>query len=432
MLVQFSVSNYKTFREKAVFSLVASNYDKKEHEDSNIFIEKDTRLLRSAVIYGANASGKTKFLEALAFMRHFIYESSKDSQKGQKIDVEPFLFNEETENSPSEFEIIFNHKNIQYRYGFEVTKQKVISEWFYQRRKIKEVEIFYREEKNIEFHKTLFSQGKFLWEKGMVRDNALLISVATQFNDEEASNITIYLNNYIKTISGISEEDIREFTLNKMMFDEKQSQIVKMLKAVDIGIEDLKIEAFDKHNLPDDMPNELKEFVKEKNIGVLDIKTYHKKYDKERKYIRNEALSFNDESAGTKKYLALTGPILDVLENGRILVVDEMDSKLHPNLVEGIVKLFNSKDINKNNAQLIFNTHNTNLLTADLFRRDQIWFTEKNQYGEASLYSLADFKGVRKTDAFENNYLKGKYGAVPFIDFESNINISMKENEKEK
>lgn len=432
MLVQFSVSNYKTFREKAVFSLVASNYDKKEHEDSNVFIEKDTRLLRSAVIYGANASGKTKFLEALAFMKHFIYESSKDSQRGQKIDVEPFLFNEETENSPSEFEIIFNHKNTQYRYGFEVTKQKVISEWFYQRRKIKEVEIFYREEKNIEFHKTLFSQGKFLWEKGMVRDNALLISVATQFNDEEASNITIYLNNYIKTISGISEEDIREFTLNKMMFDEKQSQIVKMLKAVDIGIEDLKIEAFDKHNLPDDMPNELKEFVKEKNIGVLDIKTYHKKYDKERKYIRNEALSFNDESAGTKKYLALTGPILDVLENGHTLVVDEMDSKLHPNLVEGIVKLFNSKDINRNNAQLIFNTHNTNLLTADLFRRDQIWFTEKNQYGEASLYSLADFKGVRKTDAFENNYLKGKYGAVPFIDFESNINISMKENEKEK
>lgn len=432
MLVQFSVSNYKTFREKAVFSLVASNYDKKEHEDSNIFIEKDTRLLRSAVIYGANASGKTKFLEALAFMRHFIYESSKDSQKGQKIDVEPFLFNEETENSPSEFEIIFNYKNIQYRYGFEVTKQKVISEWFYQRRKIKEVEIFYREEKNIEFHKTLFSQGKFLWEKGMVRDNALLISVATQFNDEEASNITIYLNNYIKTISGISEEDIREFTLNKMMFDEKQSQIVKMLKAVDIGIEDLKIEAFDKHNLPDDMPNDFKEFVKENNVGVLGLKTYHRKYDEQQQFIKNEVLPFGDESAGTQKYLALTGPILDVLENGHTLVVDEMDSKLHPNLVEGIVKLFNSKDINKNNAQLIFNTHNTNLLTADLFRRDQIWFTEKNQYGEASLYSLADFKGVRKTDAFENNYLKGKYGAVPFIDFESNINISMKENGKEK
>lgn len=431
MLVQFSVSNYKTFREKAVFSFVASNYDKKEQEENSVFVEKDIRLLKSAAIYGANASGKTKFLEALVFMRHFAYKSSKDSQKGQKIDVEPFLFNEETENAPSEFEIIFNHKDIQYRYGFEITQQEVVSEWFYQRKKIKEVEIFYREGKNIEFHNTLFSKGKFVWKEGVVRDNVLLISAASQFNDEIAGIVVEYLMNKIQVISGINEEGFLGFTMDKIKEESRfKSDILKMVKSADIGIDNIMVKDVEVDELPNGLPDEIKEMILKNSFE--EIFTSHKKYNEEKEIISDVTIPIGKESAGTKKYLALTGPILDVLENGRTLVVDEMDSKLHPNLVEGIVKLFNSKDINKNNAQLIFNTHNTNLLTADLFRRDQIWFTEKNQYGEASLYSLADFKGVRKTDAFENNYLKGKYGAVPFIDFESNINISMKENEKEK
>jgi len=126
-----------------------------------------------------------------------------------------------------------------------------------------------------------------------------------------------------------------------------------------------------------------------------------------------------DESSGTKKFFAISGPLLDVLENGYTLVVDELDSKLHPNLVGKIVSLFNSKEFNPNNAQLIFNTHNTNLLSAELFRRDQIWFIEKNKYAEAKLYSLADFKSdnVRKTEAFEDNYIRGKYGSIPYLGF---------------
>jgi uncharacterized protein len=162
--------------------------------------------------------------------------------------------------------------------------------------------------------------------------------------------------------------------------------------------------------------------------------TKHKKYDEDLKAVGNISFSLeDDESSGTRKFFALTGPILDVIENGYTLVVDELDSKLHPNLVSKIVSLFNSKELNKKNAQLIFNTHDTNLLSSGLFRRDQIWFTNKNKYGEAKLYSLADFKSdeVRKTEPFEENYISGKYGAVPFLGFFDNLKFLLKENENE-
>lgn len=436
MLVQFTVKNYKTFREQAVLSLVASGYDKKTHEEDNVFQEKSIRLLRSVVVYGANASGKSKLIEALAFMKKIVYGSASDSQKGQIIPVESFLLNQETENKPSEFEIIFISENVQYRYGFEVTKEKVISEWLYRKEKVKEVEVFYREENKAEFHNTLFSNGAFIWNKSMVRDNALLLSVAAQFNDDIANKVVQYFSNEIKIISGIQEEGFEGFTIEKIDSDKGKNEILKMLKAADIGIEDLKVETIDKENLPKDMPDELKKIFLTGNLKIYSdssVFTFHKKFDKQQKQIGNAFFSLEEESAGTKKYLALSGPILDVLKNGYTLVVDELDSKLHPNLVEEIVQLFNSKEINIKNAQLIFNTHNTNLLTSRLFRRDQIWFTEKNEYGEASLYSLTDFKTdkVRKTDAFESNYIRGKYGAVPFLNLFENFKDYLKSDEKE-
>ncbi len=168
---------------------------------------------------------------------------------------------------------------------------------------------------------------------------------------------------------------------------------------------------------------------------MSDILTTHKRYNSLKKAFDTVNFSLDDdESSGTKKFFALTGPILDVLENGHTLVVDELDSKLHPNLVGKIVSLFNSKELNQKNAQLIFNTHNTNLLKDDLFRRDQIWFTEKNKYGAAKLYSLADFKSdtVRKMEPFEENYIRGKYGAVPFLNSFDYLNEMLPKYEKAK
>lgn len=157
---------------------------------------------------------------------------------------------------------------------------------------------------------------------------------------------------------------------------------------------------------------------------LSDVLTTHKKYDDNNNLVGKVNLSLDDdESFGTRKFFALTGPVLDSLENGHTLVIDELDSKLHPNLVCKIVSLFNSKEKNPKNAQLLFNTHDTNLLSSGLFRRDQVWFTEKNKFGEGKLYSLADFKSedVRKNDPFEDNYIRGKYGAVPYLGYFDNL-----------
>ena len=409
MLIQFSVKNFTTFKEKATISLVASNYDKTTRESDNIFEDTafNLRILKSAVIYGANASGKSKFMEALMFMKHFVITSSKDSQKGDKINIKPFRLSTETEHLPSEFEVIFTFQNEMYRYGFEVDEETIISEWLYHKPKTKEVELFYREFQDFETHARNFSKGNTVIKEGLVRDNALLVSVAAQFNDAMSINVIDWFKQ-LKTISGLNKEGYQGFTMSKTESPVLKSKILNLLKAADLGIQDIKLQKLDIEQLPKDMPKDLKEriiqSIREENADFIsDVITFHKKYDANKKNT-NETIQFSldeDESSGTRKLFALTGPILDVIENGYTLVVDELDAKLHPNLVCKLVALFNSKELKKN-AQLIFNTHDTNLLGSGLFRRDQIWFAEKNKYGEARLYSLSDFKSenVRKTEAF--------------------------------
>lgn len=441
MLLQFSIKNFRTFKDKATLSLIASNYDKDTREDENIYPEEifGLRLLKSAVIYGANASGKSKLLDAFAFIRYFVINSSKESQKGEIIDVHPFLLSDETENEPSEFEIIFLYNKTLYRYGFEATKDKIVSEWLYYKPKTKEVELFYREENNFNTHNRSFAKGGTVVKEGLVRDNALLVSVAAQFNEKTAINVIEWFKRF-RTLSGLNESGFQGITMGKIEDPKHKAKIVELLKAADLGIQDIKLQKLDIDSLPKGMPKEIsdkiiREVSEEKKEFVSDILTTHKKYNIDKKAIDNVTLSLDDdESSGTTKFFALTGPILDVIENGYTLVVDELDSKLHPNLVCKIVSLFNSKELNKKNAQLIFNTHDTNLLSSGLFRRDQIWFTNKDKFGEAKLYSLADFKSdeVRKTEPFEDNYIMGKYGAVPFLGFFDNLKFFLSQNEDEK
>ena len=443
MILQFSVKNFKTFKEKATLSLIASNYDKKTREADNIFnLDKfNLRILKSAVIYGANASGKSKFIEAFSFVRRFVIESSKESQKGDTINVEPFRLNSQTENMPSEFEIIFVYKNILYRYGFEVTTERVISEWLYYKTKTKEIELFYRDRDNFDTHERNFTKGKAIINHGLVRDNALLVSVAAQFNDNTAINVIDWFKG-LKTISGLKGYDYQGYTMGQIEDPLHKSKILSLLKIADLGIHDITLKRLDIDNIPEEIPKEIKakiiEKIKNKNTKIVsDVITTHKKYDSGNTYNGDVNFSLTkEESSGTRQFFALIGPIINVLENGYTLIIDEIDSKLHPNLVCRIISLFNSKEINKNNAQLIFNTHDTNLLSANLFRRDQIWFTRKDRYGAAELYSLSDFKSdkVKKNESFEDNYIKGKYGAVPYLNSFDTVNetISRYENEKQK
>lgn len=439
MLIQFSIKNYKTFKETATLSLIASNYDKSTRINENIIVNDQfgLKILKSAVIYGANASGKSKLIDAIAFMKHFVINSSKESQKDEIIDVDPFKLSTETENEPSEFEIIFIHKNVLYRYGFSATRDEIVSEWLYYRPKTKEVELFYREKNNFDINDRKFTKGKTIVKERMVRNNALLISVAAQFNDDIANNVLDWFKG-LKSLSlgGLEEQKFKGFTMFKILDQKYKIKILELLKAADMGIQDVELQKTDVEKLLKNIPQEIKDVIikkvqKEKKEYISDVLTKHKKYNKSFKSVENVTFSLeNDESAGTRKFFALTGPIIDVIENGYTLVVDELDAKLHPNLVFNIISLFNSKEFNKKNAQLIFNTHNTNLLRTDLFRRDQIWFTSKNKYGEAKLYSLSDFKQIRKTDDFEENYLMGKYGAVPYLGLFNNLKFILNENEE--
>lgn len=441
MLLQFTIKNFKAFKEKATLSLVASNYDKNTRETENVFEDSkfNLRLLKSAVVYGANASGKSKLFDALLFMKRFVVTSSRESQKGDYIEVDPFRLDEESEKMPTEFEVVFTHNEVLYRYGFEANKEQIVSEWLYYRPKTKEIELFYRDSEGISTHERNFSKGNMVIKEGLVRDNALLVSVAAQFNDATCIAVIDWFKS-LKTISGLHESSYKGYTMNRTKDPIHKLQILELLKAADLGIHDIQLQKLEIENLPKGMPEELKakiikEINEEKKELVSDILTTHKKYNSFKKAFDTVNFSLDeDESSGTKKFFALTGPILDVLENGHTLVVDELDSKLHPNLVSKIVSLFNSKELNQRNAQLIFNTHNTNLLKDDIFRRDQIWFTEKNKYGAAKLYSLADFKSdiVRKMEPFEENYIRGKYGAIPFLNSFDYLNEMLPKYEKTK
>jgi AAA15 family ATPase/GTPase len=425
MLIQFTANNYLSFKEEIKFSLVASNLkDKKVEDDLVIFnpIENNNlRLLKSAVIYGANASGKSNFISAIKFYRTFISNSSIATQVDDKIDVENYKLNSECDNEPSVFESIFLWKEIQYRYGFAVNENKIECEWLYMKEtkpRSREIELFFRDGSTFPTIHDKLAIAKDLVNKQMVRSNALLLSVAAQFNDPIAIEVFHWLKN-LNIISGLKEDGYKSYTVKKLDDPTYRQRIIDFTKFADLGIDDLKViqgnitDVNPRENSPEELNNDLKKNLLGKSVSSL--VSFHQKFDRELKETELVMFPFyKSESTGTQKYFSLAGPILDTLDNGRILFIDELDSKLHPLLTEKIISLFNSKKTNPKNAQLIFTSHDTNLLSSQLFRRDQIWFAHKNRYGATAMYSLAEYKEAVRNDAsFEKNYLEGKYGAVP-------------------
>lgn len=423
MLVKFSLRNYRTFREQADWSLVASP-DATNEAENVVSFPNGLRLLKGAVVYGANASGKSKLIEGLRFMRDFV-RTSADTQPGDEIPFEPFRLSMLSEAEPSEFEVIFVHDKVRYRYGFEVTATHVVAEWLYYRTTTKEAKVFSRNgqdfgEINSKELKGLAAQ---YIKEGNVRENALALSLITKlFYKLAPARAVLAWFNKLKIISGLTDTGYRAFSMSEAQKPARKNAMLRLLQEADLGIEDLEVEQLDLDKLPKGFPDDIKKelqkaWPKEKNAKVFsDVLTKHSKFNAEQQ--ATEAVRFSmqeDESAGTMKFFSLTGPVLDVLETGQVLVVDELDSRLHPNLVCKLVALFNSTAQNPHNAQLLFNTHDTNLLANGKFRRDQIWFTEKDRYGAATLYSLAEINGVRAEDNFETNYIRGKYGAVPYL-----------------
>lgn len=394
MLIQFSVGNFLSFKEQSTLSLVASALKDIQILSEDVIFnigETDLALLKSATIYGANASGKSNFIKALDFFKWYVINSSKDIQAGERVNVESFRLSSSTVEEPSYFEAIFCNTEYQYRYGFETDENMVHSEWLYQKankKRAKEVELFYRDEDGFNIH-SKFIIGKELINKQMVRTNALLLSVAAQFNDVVAVEIVKWLND-TTIISGSNEKNIWDLAAIRLDDLKMKQRIVDFSRYADLGIENIE---------------------KVNNA----ITSMHTQYDDEGNEVKLINFPFKkNESEGTIKYFSLAYPIIDALDNGKRLIIDEFDSKMHPLLTCRIIALFNSKETNPKNAQLIFTTHDTNLLSASIFRRDQIWFTQKDRFGATELYSLAEYK-VRNDASFEKDYLSGKYGAIPIM-----------------
>jgi len=417
VLIEFSVGNYRSFKDQATFSMVAANLvskDKKLDENNIFTIDDELTLLKSAAIYGANASGKSNLAKALGFMRWFMINSSKETQSTEKIGVERFKLSTESGAKPTFFEIVFLMDQKKYRYGFEATRDEVVSEWLFYVPKLRETKLFERKIDSFSVSKTYKADG--LQQK--TRRNALFLSVSAQFNVEIAESILAWLTDKVKVVSGLDDTGYRGYTVSCLMGNENKDEILQLVKKLDLGFSDIKVEESEitADLLPSDLPDEIKSFILKDGRGkVASVQTMHRKLDEKGNSVSTELFDLDDqESEGTQKVFALAGPLVDTLKEGKTLIIDEFDARIHPLISRAIVELFNSNETNPNNAQLIFMTHDTNLLSNRLFRRDQIWFAEKTRYGATDLYSLAEYK-VRNDASFESDYIKGKYGAIPYI-----------------
>lgn len=428
MLIQFSVENYRSILDRQTLSMAASNYFKELHE-LNTFPADTTedipRLLRSTVIYGPNASGKSTLVDALSFMRHMVINSAKESQAGEELDVQPFKLTSASRNGDSEFEITLIEEGIRYQYGFRCNHQRVTEEWLYAYPEGRTQRWFQRAydagsgKDDYRFAATFLGGRKRDDWKGQTRQNALFLSTALQLNNEQFKPILAWFQKRLKVVNPFLGLFGRNYTINLCKDENKKLQILEFLNSADLTITDIRIKSqlFTRETLPMDMPLTIQEEISREMTGkeLTDIKFLHEDVE------THELVEFeeDEESDGTRALFGFAGPWLDMMENERVVVVDEIDTSLHPLIVHQLVKLFHQQGCK---AQLIFTTHDTTLLSQKVMRRDQVWFMEKDGKKSAQLYPLSDFS-PRENEAIEKGYLNGRYGGIPFVkdlDFNGN------------
>lgn len=425
MVIEFSVENYRSFKQRVTLSMVAANIKAQDSSPGkgNIFhFDDDLTLLKTVALYGANASGKSNLIAAMRFMKYFVLNSSRQTQINDEIDIEPFRLSTTTENQPSHFEMVFLLAGKIYRYGFEVTRQRVVAEWLYYVPNTRESRLFERETDTFSLSRT-FKEGRDIEDK--TRENALFLSVVAQFNGTIARNI---LQWFQELDVGLEADDVVDLLKATARFEGSllKDEIIRFMRKLDTGIADVQVEKgplnFNEMPISTNVPDNLQPLLHTlQNVIGEDaqrplLKTLHQKYDEHGHPSSLEVFEFEGhESRGTQKLFILTVSLLHTLQKGGVLIIDEFDTRIHPLLTREVIKLFHAPETNPHNAQLIFATHDINLLTPELFRRDQIWFIEKDERGASHLYSLVEYKGVRNDASFEREYIQGKYGAIPFV-----------------
>ncbi len=414
MLIELRTKNFRSFRDETILSMVAST-DKTLHENTVSIPEfGGRRLLRSAVVYGPNAAGKSNLIAVANFIDDFV-KFSMERKLNSPIEVSPFLLVAEPNPDPTEFEISFiDDQEVRYQYGFHLTSKQVVREWLVAYPKGLPQTWFEREHIHGEEPTWYFGRnlkGKNSQVADLTRPDVLFLSNAARLNHQQLGRVFKWFQNNLRVIkSDALNFSLFAYSATRAKDDERTKERIRLfLQEADFGINDFDIreETYTEKDFPEDMPTELRDqLVNKKHLDV---------------YMRHPVgkgieitFPMDEESDGTQRFFTLGGPLLDVLEHGWTLFVDELDASLHPLLVRYLVELFHNPKTNPKGAQLIFNTHDTTLMDCCLFRRDQIWFVEKDRQGCSHLYPLLDYS-PRKDEALAKGYLLGRYGAIPFL-----------------
>ncbi len=424
MLIDFKVTNFRSIREEQTLSLVASNYEK---DLPDCVIEQDlpglsgVKFLRGAAIYGANASGKSNVLQAIKFLADFVCSSATKIQPGESTGTEPFKLDQTSTTQPSKFEITFVAEDIRYLFGLSLTTQRVIEEYLVAYPKGLPQRWYHRtyDEQQQTYTWTRpatgFKRDKSLEEK--TRENSLFLSVAPQFNHPQLTPVFNWFQTNFHFIQLSAEGGFSpNFTAHQLTKYDHYDRILTLLKNADIGISDAKVDRkihktgvftkfFSKGGIRDLTSDEVMAYWAE-----MEIQLFHKVAGSDPVSLDFES----EESAGTRRFFSLIGPWIDILESGKTVFIDEIETSLHPLLIRELLKLLFSAENNPRGAQVVFTTHNPILLDTTLMRRDQIWFTEKSSTGATHLYPLTDYQ-PRKEEALTKGYLAGRYGGIPFI-----------------
>lgn len=415
MLIEFRVKNFRSLRDEQVLSLVASKDSTfQETHTQATTIQAAPTLLRSAVIFGANASGKSNLIKSLQYIRSVVLGSAMVLQPGQPFNVPPFLLDNVSVSQPTEFEVTFLLAGVRYQYGFALTPQRIVSEHLLVYKACKPQRWFERYfdpetgKEEYEFGSGL-KGPKHVW-KGATRANSLFLSMAVQLNSEQLRPVFDWFAHQLVIFNEASPLLASTLSVQMLRQDNKRKHICHLLSAADISIVDIDVvtRKMRSHNSRVDLSiGNREDSPVEHDIEEL---TFHHTTAQGK-----AVFDLNDESSGTRNLLFLAGPVLDILSKGLTLVIDDLDTSLHTLLVRELVRLFHRPAINSQGAQLVFTTHDTSLLDAyGLFRRDQIWFTEKDAMQASTLLSLSEFS-PRKNEALGRGYLMGRYGAIPLI-----------------
>lgn len=413
MLIQFSVTNFLSFRDEVILSLSTNKDD--SHKE-NLLSYKNERILPSVAIYGANAAGKSNLHKAMSAAIRMI-RSSNNLQIDQPLMITPFLLDENSRNNKTKFEFIYVYNGIKYEYGFVLDTQYVWEEYLYEYRSSKPSMIF--ERSNINTYR-FTSKSKPQLSKIVDKNtsNKLFLATATSWNSDLTKDAYMWFSNMVDTYDSQNLEELmfKEFEKND---DSLNEFILHLLQKADINITNFNYEKNKQDT--NQILMDIEDFInlRFKDSGILKqpkIMTSHQVIENGKKH--EYELNYFDESNGTKR-LFTYGPVLkNALENGKTIIIDEIDNALHPAMTKSLIEMFQNPNINKKSAQLIFNTHEISLLDLNLFRRDQIYFVEKdNKTGVSDLYSLDDFS-PRKSENIQKGYLQGRYGAMPVVNLE--------------